>query len=146
MYRAVCGLTRKAVIIKAYQKSKMKEKNVLRMEREIVLMRKLGDDPSIVQVGSHTFWWERMVGLDSWQLTGHEVGGLRHALQSRLEVVCPCVRGGGCGGGVGGGGHLRIPHRMAQQLIMGFRKVGRVLLEVPILQETLYVLTYALPV
>jgi hypothetical protein len=50
VYRAVCGLTRKAVIIKAYQKSKMKEKNFLRMEREIRLMRQLEADPSIVQV------------------------------------------------------------------------------------------------
>ncbi len=43
-------MTRKPVIIKAYQKSKMKEKNVLRMVREIVLMKLLKDDPSIVQV------------------------------------------------------------------------------------------------
>jgi len=52
VYRAVCGLTRKPVIIKAYQKSKMKEKNFLRMEREIKLMRQLEDDASVVQVSN----------------------------------------------------------------------------------------------
>ena len=50
VYRAVCSLSKRPVIIKAYQKSKMKEKNVLRMDREIRLMRQLDGEPSIVQL------------------------------------------------------------------------------------------------
>ena len=35
VYRAVCTVTQQPVIIKAYQKAKMKEKNFLRMDREV---------------------------------------------------------------------------------------------------------------
>lgn len=46
----MCSITKAQVIIKAYQKAKMKEKNFLRMEREIRLMRLLDGDPSIVRL------------------------------------------------------------------------------------------------
>ena len=39
MYKALCSKSKETVIIKAYEKSKMKTKNFLRMEREIKLMR-----------------------------------------------------------------------------------------------------------
>ena len=39
MYKALCTLSRETVIIKAYEKGKMKTKNFLRMEREIKLMK-----------------------------------------------------------------------------------------------------------
>ena len=50
VYRATCSLTKAPVIIKAYQKAKMKEKNFLRMEREIRLMRLLEGEVAIVQL------------------------------------------------------------------------------------------------
>lgn len=50
VYRATCSLTKCPVIIKAYQKSKMKEKNFLRMEREIRLMRLLTGEEAVVQL------------------------------------------------------------------------------------------------
>lgn len=50
VYRATCSITKWPLIIKAYQKSKMKEKNFLRMEREIRLMRLLEEDDSVVQL------------------------------------------------------------------------------------------------
>ena len=50
VYRATCSLTKAPVIIKAYQKAKMKEKNFLRMEREIRLMRLLEGEAAIVQL------------------------------------------------------------------------------------------------
>ena len=43
MYKALCIATRQAVIIKSYEKAKMKQKNFLRMEREIKLMNMLGE-------------------------------------------------------------------------------------------------------
>ena len=46
----MCCQTRKPVIIKAYQLQKMKEKNFLRMDREIRLMNLLVDDEAIVQL------------------------------------------------------------------------------------------------
>lgn len=39
VYKALCSLSKDTVIIKAYEKAKMKTKNFLRMEREIKLMR-----------------------------------------------------------------------------------------------------------
>lgn len=39
VYKALCTLSRETVIIKAYEKGKMKTKNFLRMEREIKLMK-----------------------------------------------------------------------------------------------------------
>lgn len=39
VYKALCTLSRDTVIIKAYEKGKMKTKNFLRMEREIKLMK-----------------------------------------------------------------------------------------------------------
>ena len=43
VYKALCIATRQAVIIKSYEKAKMKQKNFLRMEREIKLMNMLGE-------------------------------------------------------------------------------------------------------
>ena len=39
VYKALCTLSKQTVIIKAYEKAKMKTKNFLRMEREIKLMQ-----------------------------------------------------------------------------------------------------------
>ena len=50
VYRAICSQTRKPVIIKAYQLQKMVEKNFLRLEREIRLMKLLIEDGSVVQL------------------------------------------------------------------------------------------------
>lgn len=50
MYRAVCSITQASVIIKAYEKAKMKAKNVSRMEREIRLMRLLGGGDGLVDL------------------------------------------------------------------------------------------------
>lgn len=44
VYKATCNATKDQVIIKAYDKSKMKPKNTARMEREIKLMRLLTGD------------------------------------------------------------------------------------------------------
>ena len=38
VYKALCSISKETVIIKAYEKAKMKTKNFLRMEREIKLM------------------------------------------------------------------------------------------------------------
>lgn len=51
VYKALCIATRQAVIIKSYEKAKMKQKNFLRMEREIKLMNMLGGD-GLVQLYS----------------------------------------------------------------------------------------------
>ena len=50
VYRAVCSATQTSVIIKAYEKAKMKPKNFSRMEREIRLMRILGGEDSLVEL------------------------------------------------------------------------------------------------
>ena len=50
MSRAVCSITQTPVIIKAYEKAKMKPKNFARMEREIRLMRLLGGGEGLVQL------------------------------------------------------------------------------------------------
>lgn len=50
VYRAVCSITQAPVIIKAYDKSKMKPKNFSRMEREIRLMRILGGGDGLVDL------------------------------------------------------------------------------------------------
>ncbi len=50
VYRAVCSLTGTPVIIKAYERAKMKPKNFARMEREIRLMRALGGGEGLVQL------------------------------------------------------------------------------------------------
>ena len=39
VYKALCTISKQSVIIKAYEKAKMKTKNFLRMEREIKLMQ-----------------------------------------------------------------------------------------------------------
>lgn len=39
VYKALCTISKETVIIKAYEKAKMKTKNFLRMEREIKLMQ-----------------------------------------------------------------------------------------------------------
>ena len=48
--RAVCSITQTPVIIKAYDKAKMKPKNFARMEREIRLMKLLGGGEGLVQL------------------------------------------------------------------------------------------------
>ena len=50
VYRAVCSVTQTPVIIKAYEKAKMKPKNISRMEREIRLMRILGGEDGLVEL------------------------------------------------------------------------------------------------
>ena len=50
VYRAVCSVTQTAVIIKAYEKAKMKPKNFSRMEREVRLMRLLGGEEGLVEL------------------------------------------------------------------------------------------------
>lgn len=50
VYRGICSATGLSVIIKCYVKAKMKPKNFTRMEREIKLMRSLGDGESLVQL------------------------------------------------------------------------------------------------
>ena len=50
MYKAVCTASQTPVIIKAYDKAKMKPKNLARVEREILLMRQLGGGDGLVQL------------------------------------------------------------------------------------------------
>ena len=50
VYRGICSATSRSVIIKCYVKAKMKAKNFTRMEREIKLMRYLGDGEALVQL------------------------------------------------------------------------------------------------
>lgn len=50
VYRALCSLTQAPVIIKAYEKAKMKPKNFSRMEREVRLMRFLGGGDGLVEL------------------------------------------------------------------------------------------------
>lgn len=46
----MCAATQTPVIIKAYEKSKMKPKNLARLEREIHLMRRLGGGDGLVDL------------------------------------------------------------------------------------------------
>ena len=50
VYRGVCSATHVHVIIKAYEKAKMKPKNFARMEREVRLMRLLGGGNGLVEL------------------------------------------------------------------------------------------------
>lgn len=50
VYRGICSTTSRSVIIKCYVKAKMKPKNFTRMEREIRLMKLLGDGEALVQL------------------------------------------------------------------------------------------------
>ena len=50
MYRGVCSVTHVPVIIKAYEKAKMKPKNFARMDREVRLMRLLGGGKGLVEL------------------------------------------------------------------------------------------------
>ena len=50
VYRGVCSVTHVPVIIKAYEKAKMKPKNFQRMEREVRLMRLLGGGDGLVEL------------------------------------------------------------------------------------------------
>ena len=50
VYKAVCAATQMSLIIKAYEKSKMKPKNLARLEREIHLMRRLGGGDGLVDL------------------------------------------------------------------------------------------------
>lgn len=52
MYKAVCTASQTPVIIKAYDKSKMKPKNFARVEREIRLMMHLGGGDGLVELFS----------------------------------------------------------------------------------------------
>ena len=50
VYKAVCTATQTPVIIKAYEKSRMKPKNHARLEREVRLMQHLGGAESMVDL------------------------------------------------------------------------------------------------
>ena len=50
MYKAICTASQTPVIIKAYDKSKMKPKNLARVEREICLMQQLGGGSGVVEL------------------------------------------------------------------------------------------------
>jgi serine/threonine protein kinase len=50
VYRGVCSVTHVPVIIKAYEKAKMKPKNFTRMDREVRLMRLLGGGNGLVEL------------------------------------------------------------------------------------------------
>jgi hypothetical protein len=50
VYKALCSITQTSVIIKAYEKAKMKPKNFSRMEREIRLMGYLGGGDGLVDL------------------------------------------------------------------------------------------------
>lgn len=50
VYKAICAATQTPVIIKAYDKLKMKPKNLARLDREIRLMRHLGGGDGLVDL------------------------------------------------------------------------------------------------
>ena len=52
VYKAICTASQTPVIIKAYDKSKMKPKNSARVEREIRLMKHLGGGAGLVELFS----------------------------------------------------------------------------------------------
>ena len=50
VYKAVCTATQAPVIIKAYEKARMKPKNHARLEREVRLMQHLGGAEGMVDL------------------------------------------------------------------------------------------------
>ena len=91
VYKALCIATRQAVIIKSYEKAKMKQKNFLRMEREIKLMNMLGEAQAAwQQLMAAKICKPRLRGCAALQAAGVQGTAIRCWMQ-QPQGVCHCT-------------------------------------------------------